>query len=49
MNKRIGKLINEIDYLMNDIDEYNSTKQQRRDKLEVQYNNFSKKIEKNMI
>ncbi|ORX47550.1 hypothetical protein BCR36DRAFT_413497 [Piromyces finnis] len=49
MNKKIGKLIGELDYLTNDIDEYNSTKVQQRNKLEIQYNNFAKEIEKNII
>ncbi|OUM70429.1 hypothetical protein PIROE2DRAFT_1287 [Piromyces sp. E2] len=48
MNKKIGKLINDIDYLTSDIDEYHTTKKERRDKLEIQYNNFSKEIQKNM-
>jgi len=49
LNKRVGKLIKEIDYITNDICEYHNTTKQRRDNLELHYNNFSKKIEKYII
>ncbi|KAG4101959.1 hypothetical protein H8356DRAFT_1653046 [Neocallimastix lanati (nom. inval.)] len=49
LNQKIGKLINEIEYITNDIDDYQSHKKLRQEKIETQYNKFSKIIEKSMI
>ncbi|ORX81986.1 hypothetical protein BCR32DRAFT_267958 [Anaeromyces robustus] len=49
MNKKIGVLINKIDALTNDIDQYNLTKSQKRNKLETEYNTFVKKVKTKMI